>query len=335
MPTTNTSITESTTINDGQSPRDLATGHTSARSPRAHGFFWSVLIAAAAVSITGNALHALLHATALPVLAAAVAVIPPLALLAAVHGAALLLRAHARARGTHLVATAMTALIAAGAFWLSFTALRALAVTAGIPAGEAWLWPLIIEGSMAQATVALLALAHSSARTTASPAHQDPGTPKRNAASPATETARRAHAPTPGRVRTPSRTPRAGQRLPGRALNREELTAIAQALCARDPSGRRDPAMVTKALQHHHLDGWNSTRIATELNKSRSTISRILRDADAIPTPSEPASAPEDPNPRILEGGSTESAGTAHPDTAPAVASPDNTASLTHLFRNL
>jgi hypothetical protein len=77
-----------------------------------------------------------------------VAVIPPLALLAAVHGVSVLLRAHAGARGTHLIATAMTAFIATGAFWLSFTALRSLAITAGAPHGEAWLWPLIIEGSM-------------------------------------------------------------------------------------------------------------------------------------------------------------------------------------------
>ncbi|WP_280423716.1 DUF2637 domain-containing protein [Nocardia carnea] len=306
MPTADTTRNEPTTATDEQPPRELATRPTPARSPRAHGFFWSVLIAAAAVSITGNALHALLHATALPVLAAAVAVIPPLALLAAVHGVALLLRAHARARGTHLVATAMTALIAAGAFWLSFTALRALAVTAGIPAGEAWLWPLIIEGSMAQATVALLALAHSSARTT-TPTPHDPSTPQHNTDSPTDEPARRAHAPAAARVRTAARTPRAGRpgRTPGRALNRAEVTAIAQELCARDPSGRRDPALVAKALQHHHLDGWNPTRIAAELSKSRSTISRILRDADTIPTP-----APESSNPPISTIGATESPGT-------------------------
>ncbi|WP_280463142.1 DUF2637 domain-containing protein [Nocardia carnea] len=311
MPTANTTSNESTTATDEQSPREPSTGPTPARGPRAHGFFWSVLIVAAAVSITGNALHALLHATALPVLAAAVAVIPPLALLAAVHGVALLLRAHARARGTHFVATAMTALIAAGAFWLSFTALRALAVTAGIPAGEAWLWPLIIEGSMAQATVALLALAHSSARTTTAPKPHDPSTPQENTNSPTAEPARRAHAPVAAHVRTAARTPRAGRpgRTPGRALDRGEVTAIAQELCARDPSGRRDPALVAKALQHHHLDGWNPTRIAAELNKSRSTISRILRDADTIPTP-----APEFSNPPISQIGATESPGTTGSD---------------------
>ncbi|MFI6958579.1 hypothetical protein ACIBJI_34575 [Nocardia sp. NPDC050408] len=34
-------------------------------------------------------------------------------------------------------------------------------ITPVVPHSEAWLWPLIIEGSMAQSTVALLALAHS------------------------------------------------------------------------------------------------------------------------------------------------------------------------------
>ncbi|WP_225732447.1 MULTISPECIES: DUF2637 domain-containing protein [unclassified Nocardia] len=129
--------------------------------PRAHVFFWLVLATAATVSITGNATYAVLHAQGAPTVAAAVAIVPPVALLAAVHGVTILMRAHARAHITHLLASCMTVLIAAGAFWLSFTALRALAVLAGIPEREAWLWPLIIEGSMAQATVALLALAHS------------------------------------------------------------------------------------------------------------------------------------------------------------------------------
>lgn len=255
------------------------------RPPRAHVFFWAVLIAAAAVSITGNALHALLHAPTLPILAAAVAVIPPLALLAAVHGVALLLRVHARARGTHLVATAMTALIAAGAFWLSFTALRALAVTAGIPVQEAWLWPLIIEGSMTQATVALLALAHSNARTIN--AYERPKTPDQDRARPASPTtnASRITESKSTPVRTSARDPRPRQtsrQQAERVLTADEITAVAHALCARDPSGRRDPAMVTAALLHHHRDGWNPTRIAAELNRSRSTISRILRDAHII-----------------------------------------------------
>ncbi|WP_369028544.1 helix-turn-helix domain-containing protein [Nocardia farcinica] len=39
--------------------------------------------------------------------------------------------------------------------------------------------------------------------------------------------------------------------------------------------------MVAHALKRHHNDGWTPTQIANELNKSRSTISRILSDAAA------------------------------------------------------
>lgn len=108
------------------------------------------------VSVTGNAAHVVLHAAALPVVAAAGTVVPPIALLAAVHGVTILLRAHARARLTQVLATLMTVLIAAGAFRLSFTALRDLAVLAAGP-GEGGggvavaAHHLIIEGSMAQA----------------------------------------------------------------------------------------------------------------------------------------------------------------------------------------
>lgn len=80
---------------------------------RAHTFFWSVLTAAATISITGNATQAVLHTTAAPAIAATVAVVPPLALLAAVHGVSILLSTHAHARGIHFMAAAMTALIAA------------------------------------------------------------------------------------------------------------------------------------------------------------------------------------------------------------------------------
>ncbi|WP_327098201.1 DUF2637 domain-containing protein [Nocardia vinacea] len=107
---------------------------------------------AAAVSITGNAAHAVLHADTQPAVAAAFAVVPPLAVLAAVHGITILLCAHARARLAHLLATLMTLMIAAGAFLLSFTALRELAVSAAVPQQLAWLWPVIVEGSMTESS---------------------------------------------------------------------------------------------------------------------------------------------------------------------------------------
>lgn len=51
-----------------------------------------------------------------------------------------------------------TVLIAAFAFWLSFTALSDLARRSGVEAGQAWAWPLIVDGLIVVATVAVVAV---------------------------------------------------------------------------------------------------------------------------------------------------------------------------------
>lgn len=56
-----------------------------------------------------------------------------------------------------------TVFIAAGAFWLSFTSLTDLARRSGIDAARAWVWPLIVDGIIVVATVAVVALARSRA----------------------------------------------------------------------------------------------------------------------------------------------------------------------------
>lgn len=58
-----------------------------------------------------------------------------------------------------VTAVAGTVFIAAGAFWLSFTALADLAARSGIGQGQAWAWPLIVDGIIVVATVAVVALA--------------------------------------------------------------------------------------------------------------------------------------------------------------------------------
>lgn len=55
-------------------------------------------------------------------------------------------------------ATAGTVLIAALAFWLSFTALTNLAQRSGVAERQAWAWPLIVDGLIVVATVAVVAL---------------------------------------------------------------------------------------------------------------------------------------------------------------------------------
>lgn len=55
--------------------------------------------------------------------------------------------------------------IGAAAFVLSFAALRDLAVMAHTPTHLAWLFPVIVDGTIIQATIAVLALADSPERT--------------------------------------------------------------------------------------------------------------------------------------------------------------------------
>lgn len=58
-----------------------------------------------------------------------------------------------------LTAVVGTVFIAAGAFWLSFTSLADLARRSGLGVEQAWAWPLIVDGIIVVATVAVVVLA--------------------------------------------------------------------------------------------------------------------------------------------------------------------------------
>lgn len=66
---------------------------------------------------------------------------------------------HTGRRWAVLTSVAGTVFIAAGAFWLSFTALADLAARSGVGASQAWAWPLIVDGIIVVATVSAVALA--------------------------------------------------------------------------------------------------------------------------------------------------------------------------------
>lgn len=51
-----------------------------------------------------------------------------------------------------------TVLIGVGAFWLSFMALADLAARSGIAPGQAWIWPLLVDGLIVVSTIAVVAL---------------------------------------------------------------------------------------------------------------------------------------------------------------------------------
>jgi hypothetical protein len=132
---------------------------------RAVRFFWCTLIAASGASVAGNIAHAVLAHPGHARIAATAAVIPPAVLLGATHGVALLVRSRTHG-ATYWCALAMTVALAGCAFVLSFGALRALALNwAGYSPATAWLWPLAIDLSIAQSTLALLALTRAPRRT--------------------------------------------------------------------------------------------------------------------------------------------------------------------------
>jgi hypothetical protein len=130
---------------------------------RAVRFFWSFLIGATAVSLLGNVVHAVWHLIPLVFIQIGTAAVPPLFLLAVVHGIALSVRAGAS--GTvYRCAVSATAVIGAGAFVLSFRALRDLLTQMGTPPAWAWLFPAVIDTAVGVCTMMLVALGDKPAR---------------------------------------------------------------------------------------------------------------------------------------------------------------------------
>jgi hypothetical protein len=121
-------------------------------------FFWLWLFTATSMSVAGNVTHAIINAPRGAVaLAAAAAVVPPAVLLGSTHSVAVLVKTR-RLGASYWCALMMTVALAGCAFVLSFDALRDLAVSLGFRPGTAWLWPVAIDVSIAQSTLALLTL---------------------------------------------------------------------------------------------------------------------------------------------------------------------------------
>lgn len=60
---------------------------------------------------------------------------------------------------TRAVAVAITFGVGAASFTLSFTSLRDLATRGHVPAGEAWLWPVMVDGAILLATLGVVVMA--------------------------------------------------------------------------------------------------------------------------------------------------------------------------------
>ena len=130
---------------------------------RAVRFFWCLLIGATFLSLVGNIAHAVLPYLPRVAIQVGAAVVPPLVLLAAVHGIALSVRAGASG-WVYRCAVGAVAIIGVGAFAVSFIALRDLMQAIGYSAETAWIFPAIIDTAVAVSTVMLVALGDKPAR---------------------------------------------------------------------------------------------------------------------------------------------------------------------------
>jgi hypothetical protein len=130
---------------------------------RAVRFFWSFLIGATMVSLVGNVVHAVWHLIPFVFIQIGTAAVPPLFLLAVVHGIALSVRAGASGTVYRCAVTA-TAVIGVGAFVLSFRALRDLLIQVGTPPLWACLFPAVIDTAVGVSTMMLVALGDKPAR---------------------------------------------------------------------------------------------------------------------------------------------------------------------------
>jgi hypothetical protein len=130
---------------------------------RAVRFFWALLFGATIISLLGNVAHAVLPYLPRVVVQVGAATVPPLVLLAAVHGIALAVRAEAS--GTvYRWALGAVSVIGVGAFTMSFLALRDLMQAVGYSSATAWIFPAIVDTAVAVSTMMLVALGDKPAR---------------------------------------------------------------------------------------------------------------------------------------------------------------------------
>jgi Protein of unknown function (DUF2637) len=125
---------------------------------------YGLLIGATAARLTGNIAHAVVSYIP-PIVVQIGAAAFPIALLAAVHGIALAVRAGASLRVYCWAVTAVAA-IGVGAFAVSFLALQDLMQAIGYSSGSAWVFPAIIDTAVAVSTLMLVALGNKPARRT-------------------------------------------------------------------------------------------------------------------------------------------------------------------------
>lgn len=220
------------------------THHRTARK-----FYWSLLIGATLVSLLGNIVHAILPYVPHVAVQIGCAAVPPVVLLCTVEGIGLAVRAGASGR-VYRLAVAAVAAIGAGAFALSYLALRDLALSIGYSRSVAWLLPMIVDTAVATSALMLVALGDKPASRTRIPAVSAPVNPPSVRTGPALTAAS--------------------------ALDRHFATA--QALV--DAGSTTKTVAVVASILSAHANGTVPNRIASDTGVHHKTIARILNAAE-------------------------------------------------------
>ncbi|MBF6216125.1 DUF2637 domain-containing protein [Nocardia puris] len=310
-------------------PTDTSTTNGSVLR-KARRFWWWVLGVSAAVSVLGNALHAWLRVDAThtplanpktglaltmlpPIVAAGIAALIPIALLVHTHGLALLVQSPSKHGWlSRTVVLAVILGLGAGGFYLSFEALRELAMQAGFGSTEAWVFPLLVDGSIGGATFVLLSLPPIRATTAASQpaytteteqAHVDqsvtvtPATGESTSLMPGATAApgERREPETPFAETTDDDDDRNDAALDAEVLTLDipthrtaagqdqhtdcrSCTAVAERLCT-GPNGNLDPAEVAQILHKVFDEGVEPGYVAAEFRWKERRLTRLIDDA--------------------------------------------------------
>jgi hypothetical protein len=251
---------------------------------RAVRFFWGLLMGATLVSLVGNEVHALLPYIPKVVIQIGAAAVPPIVLLASVHGIALAVRAGASGR-VYRWAIAAVAVIGAGAFMLSFRALRDLLIQTGTSPAWAWIFPAIIDTAVAVSTMMLVALGDKPARrtrtattsTSAQVKASAPTAPAPVSAPPRPQSVRADRVASSAKPASVDPALRAASAPGQHADAGVDHAALAQALV--DAGATTKPPAVVASILSAHAEGTALNRIAADIGIHHKTVSRIIEAA--------------------------------------------------------
>ncbi|WP_074338303.1 DUF2637 domain-containing protein [Mycobacteroides abscessus] len=274
-----------------------------AERAQAHQFFWRWLVGATALTLAGNATHALLLYIPATAIRLWVYLIPPLIALVAVHAVTVLARVGRvhRARqsaswrdagGTAILSVVVTAALALIAAILSYSGLLGVALAGGLSPRLAWLFPLTIDAGIAVSSVALVVLrplsgaderAARMAQRTAQPQLSKPiaptpaprqATPTVSSPAPTAPRSASLDAPTPPRPAPPS----APQEAPDAASPAPEVVALAERIVS-SRAVRQDVRTVSRILELSAEESRKNV-LADRAGVHHSVVSKVLAEAE-------------------------------------------------------